>query len=271
MTFGLALGGGGARGLAHVPMLEAIDELGLRPAEIVGCSMGALVGAMYAGGMSGLDIREHALQLLSNKIEFAKFVFGSKKTKFMDLVSLGGFQALHLNSEKLVELAMPNHLPVTFEECKIPFKAVSTNFETMTEAVHHSGALQKAVAASISIPGVIIGPKIEGQRHVDGGVVNPVPFDHLNSNALVVAIDVTGKPRPLGSKAPSNLELAVGSLLIMFNKLAESRRAIRSPEIYISPAVDQFSPADFFAVKEIFASAQPAKDALKRQLEAKLG
>jgi NTE family protein len=271
LRIGLALGGGGARGLAHVPMLEAFDELGIRPSVISGCSMGALVGAMYAAGMSGRELREHCVRLLSNRVEFAKFVFGNRKTKLFDLINLGSLQALHLSGLKLADLAMPDHLSKKIEDCAIPLKIVSTNFDTMSETVHTTGDLLKAVAASIAIPGVIIGPKIAGHQHVDGGVVNPVPFDHIRTGTdIVVAIDVTGKPRPINDGKASNIELAVGSLLIMFHKLAESRRAMAPPDIYIEPAIDGFKPGDFFKAKEIFEAAQPAKNQLKRLLDKQI-
>jgi NTE family protein len=268
---GLALGGGGARGLAHVPMLEAFDELGVKPAEIVGCSMGALVGALYAGGMSGKEVRAHSLELLSSKFDFAKFVFGARKTKLTDLLALRSVQALHLSGETLVRLALPKTAPKNLEDCAISFRTVSTDFDQMKEVVHASGPLHTAVAASIAIPGVILGPKVNGRQQVDGGVINPVPFDHVrDGNDVVVAIDVTGKPRPLGDGSASNIEIAVGSLLIMFHQLASSRRALSPPDIYIEPAIDSFGPADFFRVKEIFQAAEPAKDQLKRLLEKQL-
>lgn len=268
MKIGLALGGGGARGLAHIPMLEAFDELGLKPAVIAGCSMGALVAALYAGGMNGKALREHSLQLLSNRIEFAKYVFGSRKTRVGDLLALKSLMTLHLSGEKLADLALPDHMPKQIEDLPIPLKLVSTNFETMSECVHSSGSIVTVVAASIAIPGVIIGPRINGQLHVDGGVVNPVPFDHVRSgNDIVVAIDVTGRPKPLHNGTATNMELAIGSLLIMFHKLAESRRALSPPDIYISPDVDAFGASDFFRVKEVLDAAQPAKDELKRKLD----
>jgi NTE family protein len=268
---GLALGGGGARGIAHIPMLEALDDLGLKPAEIAGCSMGALIGALYAAGMSGKDLRVHAQLLLKNRLEFAKYVFGSRKTKLGDLLSLRSIQALHLSGETLVDLAMPDHLPREIKDFQIPLKLVSTDFETMSEVVHTQGDVVQAVAASIAIPGVIIGPRINGHLHVDGGIVNPVPFDHVRSgNDIVVAIDVTGKPLPLTPGKANNLEVAVGSLLIMFHKLADSRRALSPPDIYITPDVDRFGSGDFFRVNEILEAAEPARDHLKRLLDKQI-
>ena len=272
LRIGLALGGGGARGLAHIPMLEVFDELGITPSCIAGCSMGAVVGSCYAAGMSGKELRTHAQKLLSNRIEFARYVFGNRKAKLIDIFSLKGLMSLHLEGTKLADLALPDHLPQTFETTRIPLKVVATNFEKMEEAVFTSGSLVEAVGASIAIPGLIAAPLIKGLVHVDGGVVNPVPFDHVrNGNDIVVAIDVTGKPRPLSGAKASNMELAIGSLLIMFNQLAESRRALSPPDVYIKPAVDRFGAGEFFKVNEMFAAAEPAKEQLKRALQLRLG
>jgi NTE family protein len=265
---GIALGGGGARGFAHIPLLEAIDEMGITPTMLAGCSMGAVVGAAYASGMSGKDIRAHVDSLLANRIEFVRYVFGKRQTKITDLLSFGSLQSLHLEGAKLADLALPDHLPKMLEDTKIPLKLVATDFELMQETVFTRGPLLEAVGASIAIPGVIAAPRINGRLHVDGGVTNPVPFDHLRAECdIVVAIDVTGKPKPVSSKKPGNLETAIGSLFIMFNQLAASRRALNPPDVYITPAVDQFTTGDLFRAKEIIAAAEPAKDELKRKLE----
>jgi NTE family protein len=267
----LALGGGGARGLAHIAMLEAFDELGLKPTMIAGCSMGAMVGAAYAGGMSALEIREHALQLLSNKMEMARHVFGAKQAKLGDIFSLKGLLSLQLEGQKLVDIALPDHLPKLLENQNIPLKIITVDFERMEEVILSTGPVLQAVGASIAIPGLVAAPRINGRIHVDGGVKNPVPFDHATEGMdLVVAIDVTGKPKTLSRLHPSNIELAVGSLLIMFNGLAELRRAHAPPDIYISPEINGFGAGDFFKVKEILAASEPAKDRLKRELELRV-
>ncbi len=271
MKIGLALGGGGARGLAHIPMLEAFDELGIKPSVIAGCSMGAVVGACYAGGMSAREIREHALRLLSNKMEMARHIFGAKQSKLGDLFSLKGLLSLQLEGQKLADIALPDHLPQMLEDQKIPLKVITVDFERMEEVVLTSGSILQAVGASIAIPGLVAAPRINGRIHVDGGVKNPVPFNHVTEGMdLVVAIDVTGKPKTISRAHPSNIELAVGSLLIMFNELAELRRIQNPPEIYISPEVDHFGAGDFFKVREIFAACEPAKDRLKWSLDLRV-
>lgn len=271
LKIGLALGGGGARGLAHIPMLEAFDELGIKPAVIAGSSMGALVGAAYAGGMSGKDLREHAIHLLSNKLQMARYVFGAKQATIGDIFSLKSLMSLQLDGQKLADIALPNSLPQQIENQFIPLKIIVTDFERMEEVVLTRGSVLQAVGASIAVPGLISAPQIEGRIHVDGGVKNPVPFNHVTDGMdVVVAIDVTGRPRPIKRSHPSNLELAVGSLLIMFHELADLRRAQHPPDIYISPEVDQFGAGEFFKVKEIFAATETSKDKLKRALELRL-
>lgn len=264
---GLALGGGGARGLAHIAMLEAFDEAGVTPVVMAGCSMGALVGAIYAAGMPASDIRKHAESLLANRVDFARYVFGARKTKPFELLSLSGLASMHLDGEKLADLAFPDTLPRNIEETRIPFKIIATDYERMEEAVLERGSLITAMGASIAVPGLIAGPRIDGRMHVDGGVVNPVPFDHVKAASdVVVAIDVTGRPRPMVNGKASNIELAVGSLLIMFHRIAELRRALSSPDVYIEPAVDRFGSTDFFKVRDILAASQPAKEQLAEAL-----
>ena len=271
MKIGLALGGGSARGLAHIPMLEVFDELGLKPSMIAGCSIGALVGACYAGGMNGKDLREHAARLLVNRVVLAKHVFGAKQARLGDIFSLKGLMSLHLDGQKLVHIALPDHLPQLLEELIIPLKVIATNYDDMEEVVFTSGSVMQAVGASIAIPGMISGPRINGKIHVDGGVKNPVPFNHVCEGMdLVVAIDVTGRPKPVTKAHPSNLELAVGSLLIAFHELADLRRAQNPPDIYLEPNINQFGSGDFFKVQEIFAACEPAKERLKRALELRV-
>lgn len=268
---GLALGGGSARGLAHIPMLEVFDELGLKPSVIAGCSIGSLVGSAYAGGMSARDIRAHAEMLLADRVTAMRYALSSKRLNPLDLLALKGLASLHVKGETLVNLVLPETLPKHIEELSIPFKVIATDFDEMEERVIESGSLVKAVAASIAIPGVILGPQYDGHCYVDGGVTNPVPFDHVRQGMdIVVAVDVTGRPRAATGAHRSNMELAVGSLLILFNQVANLRRAVTPPDVYIRPAIQDFAGGDFFKIREVLEQASTAKDQLKRELEKRI-
>ena len=87
---------------------------------------------------------------------------------------------------------------------------------------------------------------------------------------IVVAIDVTGRPKPPAKKYRSNMELAVGSLLIMFHQVAMLKRATQQPDIHIEPQLNDFSAGDFFRLSDLLKAAQPAKDKLKHELEKRL-
>lgn len=270
-SIGLALGGGSARGLAHIPVLEVFDELGIKPKVIAGCSIGSLLGAAYAGGMSARDIRERAELLLSDRIGALKFAFGQKRVNPFELLALRGLASLHVHGEKLAGLVLPESLPALIEDLPIPFKVIATDFDMMEERVIERGPLAKAVGASIAIPGVILGTQYDGHSYVDGCVTNPVPFNHVRDGMdIVVAVDVSGRPREANGANRSNMELAVGSLLILFNQVASLRREISPPDIYVRPAIDSFSGGDFFRIREVLEQAQPAKDQLKRELEKRL-
>ena len=268
---GLALGGGSARGLAHIPMLEVFDELGLRPSVIAGCSIGALIGAGYASGMTAKDMRAHARMVLTNRRTAAKYLFGAKRARISDLLSLRNIASLQIAGEKLTSLIMPDVVAARVEDTLIPLKIITTDYEARREQVITSGPMARAIAASIAIPGVIRSTAIDGKLLVDGGVTNPVPFDHVRENTdIVVAIDVTGRPRPSRRKHHSNLELAIGSMLIMFHQIAQLRRAVSPPDIYIEPPVGAFSALEFFRAEEMMAAAAKSKDQLKRALELRI-
>jgi NTE family protein len=221
--------------------------------------------------MSAAEIRAHAEMLLANRIGAMRYAFGEKRVKPFDLLALRGLASLHLDGETLAGIALPDTLPKLIEDMTIPFKVIATDFDLMEERVIEAGPVLKAVGASIAIPGVILGPQFDGHAYVDGCISNPVPFDHVREGMdIVVAVDVTGRPRAANGANRSNIELAVGSLLILFHQVAGLRRTISPPDIYIQPANDSISGGDFFRVREVMEQAATAKDQLKRELEKRI-
>ena len=268
---GLALGGGAARGLAHIPMLEVFDELGLKPSIIAGCSFGALVGAAYASGIPAKEIGDHARHILANRVQAAKYLFGVKGARLRDLLQRRSFRSLQIDGERLTSFIFPDGVAQRIEDTLIPLKIVTTDFNERREHVISSGPLCRAVAASIAIPGVISAPLIDGRLCVDGGITNPVPFNHVRLDSdLVVAIDVIGRIREPRRGHHSNMELAVGSMLIMFHQIAVLRRQQNPPDIYINPPIEGFMANDFFRIGEMIQAASRAKDELKRALEMRI-
>ncbi len=265
---GLALGGGSARGLAHITMLEAFDELGIKPDAIVGTSAGALIGSAYASGLSAGEIREHARSLLGGRLDAARHILQNNPGSLLDLFDMKGFGSVQIDGEQLTRLALPDGVASRIEDTVIPFQIVTTDFYAQSEIVLSTGPMAEAVAASIAIPGIISAPAIDGKVLVDGGMTNPVPFDKLpDSCTFTIAVDVTGRPVRSGDKHPTNTQLAIGSMLTMFHQIAKLRRAQNPPDLYLEPDVDAFQAPDFFRVDEVLKAAEPAKDELKRALE----
>jgi len=153
----LALGSGGARGLAHIPVLEALDELGVKPVRIAGTSIGAVIGAAYAAGMSGKEIRAFAVDALRERGTFVRRLvtlqFGMMRDQLKDILTFHApppqFDAVRIAEEFLAEA-----VPATFAELKIPLAVVATDYWARKEIVFDSGPLRPAVAASMAIPGL---------------------------------------------------------------------------------------------------------------------
>ena len=256
---GLALGGGGARGLCHIQFCKALDDLGLNPAVISGTSMGAIVGGFYAAGMSGKEMEK-----LVDKISLLEF------TKMLDFAIL---QPTGLVKGKAVIEFFEKHLPVkTFEELKIPLKIVATDFWHRKEVIFDSGPLIPAIRASISIPAIFVPVKIDGVVLIDGGTVNPLPFDIIKDACdLLIAIDVSGTSEPSKSHPiPSMFESIMTSFQIMETALLKNKMKYVAPDIYMKPDLVNFQVLDFHRDKEIMESVKNDVKQFKEMLKKKI-
>lgn len=267
----VALGSGGARGLAHILVLEALDELGVRPTALAGASIGSMVGAVYAAGMPARDIHALVLSLLHNRGEVMKRLFAARIGRIADLFGGLGNPVL-LDAELFVEGFLPDVVPATFEELAIPLQVVATDYWDRGEAVFASGAIRPAVAASVAIPG-LIRPVVHGDRVlVDGGAVNPLPFDLLRTKAdMVIAVDITGGHAGETGGVPMPFDAMFGTLQIMASSIVGEKLKAGAPDILIRPNVDAFRVLDFFRATAILKASEPVKDEVKRRMEAVLG
>ena len=268
----VALGAGGARGLAHILVVEALDELGVRPKAITGASMGAVVGAAWAAGMPAKDMRQHLLKLLASRADVMSRVLMCRVGRLSDLFG-GQFQnPMLLDGERILDLFWPKVVPDRFEDLAIPFTAVATDFFGRRARRFSKGPLAPAVAASMAIPGLIKHIEIDGVVLMDGGVTDPLPYRPLVGHGdFVIACDVTGGPAPEAKASPSAFEAMFGAAQIMQGAItAEMLKAAR-PDLLLRPAVDRFRVLDFFRAADILAAAEPLKDEIKREMERLLG
>ena len=137
----IALGGGGARGIAHVVALEALDEMGIRPVAIAGTSMGAVIGAAYAAGLEARAIRAHVLTVLRNRSDVMGKLLRARVGRFADLVLRGRGNPVLLDPEIFLELFWPAEMPEMFEDLATKIFVVATNYSDRNEIVFRSGPL----------------------------------------------------------------------------------------------------------------------------------
>jgi NTE family protein len=266
----LALGGGSARGLSHILMLEAFDELGIKPTVIAGTSMGSICGAAYAAGMTAAEIRAEFGRLLRNRATFFAHVASNLRGELATFWKLRAPSVI--DNTTLFEIVLPEPLHRDFASLKIPFMAIATDFYAIQQVVLDHGPLIPALAASCSLPGLSRPVALGGRLLIDGGYINPVPYDVVRNRAdLTVAVDVTGDPkRRPGARAPKTFDLLTGATQILFHSVTREKLKSLAPDIFIRPAVGGFAAMDFFHMPEILAAAEDAKQDLKRQLAKRL-
>jgi len=265
-TVALALGGGAARGLAHIAMLEAFDELGIRPQVIAGCSIGAIVGACYAAGLSAREIRAHLAPIVASRRAVARHVLRKLPGNVMKLWSPR--HPTVVDGPTLLAMLLPEGVNTDFARLAIPLHLMAVDYRTMQPVVLSKGPVIPAVAASASLPSLMRPVEIDGRVLFDGGFANPTPFDIVMNDAdITVAVDVTGRPdlrKPVASH--SKEELWDGAFFALFTAVMREKLAQRAPDILLRPDVGLYRTLDFPKMDEIIAASAPEKRRLKQFL-----
>ena len=270
-TVAVALGSGGARGIAHVAALEAFDDMGIRPVAIAGTSMGAVIGAAYGAGMEAREIRSHILTVLRKRSNVVANLLRARVGRFADLVLRGRGNPVLLDPEILLELFWPPGMPKAFEDLAIKTIVVATNYSERNEAVFQSGPLTAAVAGSMAIPGLFRPVESAGGLLIDGGAVNPLPYDHLFGLAdIVIAVDVTFGGRSRARRAPAPVASMFGAAQIMQGAITAEKIKRRAPDVLVRPKVESFGLLDFFRSGQILRAAEPMKEELQAAIISQL-
>jgi NTE family protein len=270
-SFALALGGGGARGLAHIAVLEALDEMGQKPVAIAGTSIGALIGAAYAGGMSGWQLRRFVIALAHNRAEVFRRLLATRAGTLANLFNIGFGSATLVDAEKFCEWFLPGDVPEDFEELAIPLTVIATDLHRRQQVVFSSGELRPALAASIALPPVMR-PVVVGDRVlIDGAATNPLPFDLLRGRAdVIVASDITGGPADKRDDIPNPWECLLTTIVVMGSAITAEKVKHAPPELIVRPKVGIFRVLDFLKASAILRAAEPVKAELKEKLAALL-
>jgi len=232
MRWGLALSGGGARGLLQVGVLQAIEECDLKPSCISGTSIGAIVGSLYAAGMKPEDM----MKLLSGK-------------GFLNLFrlkpSLSGLLGM-----KYLETVLDQYLPDTFEELEIPLHVFATNLSKGECVGFHSGDLSKPILASSSIPILFEPVEIDGDKYVDGGVMNNLPAEACRNHCnYTLGVEVNKGKFTQNLKTMKNVALEVFHLVV--NRSSEE--GMKNCNYVLRPEMEpSFDLLDFSKASSLF-------------------
>lgn len=264
---GLVLGGGGARGIAHVAVVEALDEMGITPTALAGTSMGAIYAAGRASGHSGAALRARTLDSFADRATALSKLWSRRPKKLADLFT-GTFGLGTLSPERILEIFVGDAFAADFADCPIPLAVVATDFWGGREAVLTSGSLPRAVAASIALPSIFQPVVIDGRVMMDGGIMNPVPVDALPVPVdVIVAVDVVSYPEPAGDRpVPGAMQAVFGASQLMQQQIAAYKFETRRPDVLIRPPVNDVHILDFLSAEKILAAAEPTKDEVKRRL-----
>jgi NTE family protein len=266
-TFALVLGGGGARGLAHIPVLEALDELGVRPVAIAGSSIGSVIGAAYAAGMTGKEIRRHTIARLHDRGDVLRRLMSARANALTELLSVGFGNPMLLDAVRLTQQFLPEKMPETFEPLEIPLTVMTTDLYGRCEYPIAAGPLAPAIAASMAIPGLIRPVEIDGRILVDGAAANPLPFDQVRGRAdFVLAVDTSMGPSQPGG-IPDPWDALFSTIQLMGQTIVAEKLKYGPPDVLIRPNVSAFRLLDFLSASAILRTA----DAVKPEVRAKLG
>ncbi len=283
---GLVLSGGAARGLAHIGVLKALEERGIRIDAVAGTSMGAVIGGLYASGYSIDELEKLALELdwqqvLSDDPPRQDVPFRRKqddrdflvkrKLSFRDDGSLGlplgviQGQNLALLLERLLVHTSDTR---DFDRLPIPFRAVATDIANDKKVIFRSGHLPQAIRASMSIPAVFAPVEIEGRLLVDGGMVDNIPMDVARGMGVerLIVVDI-GSPLHTREELLTVVDVLNQSITMMTRRNSEAQLATLRPEdLLIQPALAGFGSTDFGRAEQLIDAGYRAASALDARL-----
>lgn len=262
---GLVLSGGGAKGLAHIGIIRAMEKAGLTPDYVTGTSMGSIAGALYSIGYSADEIENFVSQIawetvLSNKIPLNEITFEEKQYygRYIAELPVDGFKVDlprgiiegQKLSEQLSRLTRPAHDIEDFGKLPIPFACVAADIATGEPVVLKKGSLSEAIRASMAIPTLFTPVEINGCLLVDGGLVRNFPVEEVKAMGADIVIGVFASS-DLSSKEELNNLIALLTQSAFVTSAFDSRRQRELVDIYIEPDLKGYSPANFNQWRQI--------------------
>lgn len=250
---GLALGGGAARGFAHVGVIQVLEAHGIRPDMVVGTSAGSLVATLYASGQGGAELEKVALSMEEATLTDWTLPFNGRGMLRGDALA------------RYVRQAVGGRL---IEQMPLPLGILATDLGNGQAMLFRRGDAALAVRASSAVPGVFTPVSISGREYVDGGLVAPVPVSQARAMGaeVVLAVDISSDPQ--GNDASGLLQVLLQTTAIMGQSI--NRHELRTAEVVVRPALSGVGSADFSARQRAIAAGRAAMQAALPRLKAEL-
>ena len=241
LRIGLALGGGAARGFAHVGVIQVLEEAGIRPHAVAGTSAGSLVAALYASGQSASQLRQLAETMEEGAITdwvLPLFNRGALKGE-----ALAGYVNRQVEGRAIEHMALPLGI-------------VATDLRSGEAVLFRRGNTGTAVRASSAVPGVFVPVGIGGREYVDGGLVAPVPVQQVRQMGanFVIAVDISSDPA--GNPAADTFQILLQTFAIMGRSI--NQLALREADVVVRPGLASISSADFAARRRAIEAGRQA-------------
>jgi NTE family protein len=250
---GLALGGGAARGFAHVGVIQVLEQHGIKPDLVVGTSAGSLVAALYASGKNGKELEQSAMQMDEASLTDWTVPFGNRG------MLRGAAVARYVSAQTQGRL---------IEDMVVPLGIVATDLSTGAGILFQRGDTGTAVRASSSVPGVFQPVNIGGRDYVDGGLVAPVPVAYAQQMGaeLVIAVDISSPPE--ANPASDTLKVMLQTFSIMGKSI--NRHELKSAQVVVRPELTGVGSAAFSERQRSMAAGRVAMEGALPKLREQL-
>lgn len=247
---GLVLGGGAARGFAHIGVIQVLEEAGIKPSLVVGTSAGSLVAALYASGKSGVQLQKVAETM--EEATFADWTLPIFNRGLLRGEALARYVSLQVNGRLI-------------ESTSIPLGIVATDLHSGQGMLFQRGDIAVAVRASSAVPAIFQPVKIAGRDYVDGGLVSPVPVRYARQMGaeLIVAVDISGLPE--GNAANDTLQVLMQTFTIMIKSI--NNFELREADLVVRPALAGVGSSDFGSRRRSIDAGRAAMLAVLPQLK----
>jgi NTE family protein len=251
LKIALVLGGGAARGFAHIGVIKALEAQGIMPDIVVGTSAGSVVGALYASGMSGFDIQKVALGMQEEMV--ADWTLPNRGV---------------LKGEALQDFINDKVKNLSIQKMSKPLGIVATDLQSGEMVLFRQGNTGNAVRASSAVPGVFQPVEISGRDYVDGGLTSPVPAQAARTMGadFVIAVDISNVSRR--AKLTSTLDVLLQTFAIMGHTI--SSHELEDADVVIRPKTAAISSTDFEGRHLAILEGEKAAAAIMPELKAKL-